>query len=285
MHKIEIKYMPLEREMILEALPLLLEQDVRLLQKNAKKGFVAVYARDVVGILLYDVHGKFLVIDRIAVSPQYQRFGIGTGMLEMLCKLADARKYELVFSFEGESKWDPFYRFVASNGMFHIERQEGFEAVLNVEDLQALCRKHSQSPGNDRKFFDLSKGMREEFLQQVEKVYPEIAEEIRNNNDAYSRKLCCCAVGQQRIKAACFIKDYGTKMELKLLYSLPDSGMLAAKALLQSVSNMELEKQVPVYVSPMGEKAVKIIDALCPSYHIEKRIYVAYYLGKPDTRR
>ena len=142
MGKIEITYKPLERGTILEALPLLLEQDVNLLQKKQKKGFAAVYGRAVVGVLLYDVREKYLVVDRIAVSSQYQRFGVGTGMLEMLCKLAEGLHYQLVFSFEGEGNRDPFYRFVSSTGMFYIERQEGFVAVLREDALKALCRKY-----------------------------------------------------------------------------------------------------------------------------------------------
>jgi len=283
--KIEITYKPLERGTILEALPLLLEQDVNLLQKKQKKGFAAVYGRAVVGVLLYDVREKYLVVDRIAVSSQYQRFGVGTGMLEMLCKLAEGLHYQLVFSFEGEGNRDPFYRFVSSTGMFYIERQEGFVAVLREDALKALCRKYPQMAEKDTSFFALSSKMQEEFLEQAEKVYPEIVAEIRNNNEDYNRKLCCCSVAHGLVQAACFIKDHWAQMELKLLYSLPGRGVLAAKALLQSIANLDQENLVPLYVAPTGDAATKIIDGLCPSYHIEKYIYMAYYIGKSEAGR
>lgn len=281
MSKIEITYKPLDGgAMVLRALPLLQEQEIRKLQRSAIKGFAAIYGREVVGVLLYDLRDRFLVMHRVAVSPQYQRNGVGTGMVEMLCSLADAKKYELVFSFEGENNQEPFYRFVASMQAFHMERQGGFEAVLRADDVRELCRKYSNGHTDDPKFFDLSKKVREEFLEQLERVYPEIVDEIRNDNEAYSRKLCCCSVSHGQVQAACFIKDFGAEMELKLLYSLPERGVLAAKALMQSIANLDQEKLVPIRVAPTGEAAVKIIDGLCPSYKIEKRIYMAYYMGR-----
>lgn len=266
--------------MILWALSLLQEQDVRKLRRNAIKGFTAIYGREVVGVLLYDLRDKFLVMDRIAVLPQYRRLGVATGMLEKLCRLADAKKYELVFSFDGESNQDPFYRFVASTQMFHLERQGGFDAVLDEDDVKALYAKYPHAATADTYFFELSNSTREEFLQQMELVYPEIADEIRYDNADYSRNLCCCSVARGQIQAACFIKDFGAEMELKLLYSLPERGVLAAKALLQSIGNLDQDHLVPIHVAPTGDAAAKIIDGLCPSYKIEKRIYMAYYMGK-----
>ena len=285
MSKIEITYKPLERATILRVLPLLLEQDVKQLQQGTKKGIVAFYERAAVDVLLFYMHEKYIVMDRIAVSPQYQRHGIGTAMLETAGKLAEALKYQFVFSFTAETNHDPFYRFVHSTGLFHTERQRGFEAVLQEKDLRELYRKYPHGAAADTYFFDLSNKMQEAFLRQMEQGYPEIADEIRNHNEDYSRKLCCCAVVQGQVQAACFIKDYGAEMELKLLYSLPERGVLAAKALLQSVANMDQEKLVPVRVAPTGDAAVKIIDGLCPSYKVEKRIYIAYYLGKSEARR
>lgn len=285
MSKIEITYKPLEKDTVREALPLLLEKDLRLLQSQVKRGITAVYGRRVIGVLLYSLRDKYLVVDRIEVLPQYQRFGVGTGMLEMLCKFADAMKYELVFSFEGESKFDPFYRFVASTGVFHIEKQAGFEAVLEEKDLRELIRNYPFGTGKDAHFFDQREEVQEEFLKKIEVSYPEIAEEIRNNNGAYSRNLCCCAVSGGQIQAACFMKDHGEKMELKLLYALPERGILAAKALLQSVANLDQEKLVPVHVAPTGEVAVKILDGLCTSYRVKTHFFMAYYLGKSEARR
>lgn len=285
MSKIEITYKPLERGHILEAMPLLMEQDIKALQKKEKKGFSAIYGRVVVGLLLYEVRGKYLILDRIAVLPQYQRLGVGTGMMEMLCRLAEALQYELVFSFEAEGRFAPVYRFVASTGLFHVEKQPGFVAVLKEKELETLCRKYAYGVEKDVFFFDLSQKAREEFLEQMEKGYPAIAKEIRSETEKYSKRLCCCSVAQGKVQAACFIKDLGSSLELKLLYSLPGRGVLAAKALLQSVANLNGERLVPLYVAPTGEAAVKILEGLCSSYRVEKYIYMAYYLGKPEARR
>lgn len=266
--------------MVLEAMPLLEEQAIRKLQRNTIKGFVAIYGREVVGVLLYGLRDKMFVVDHIQVLPQYQRFGIGTGMLQMLCRLAEAKNYELVFSFEGENNHAPFYRFVASTQMFYIERQVGGNVVLNEEDLQKLYEKYPHKITEDTHFFDLSNKVRMEFLEHVAVEYPEIADEIMYRNENYSKKLCCCSLAHGQVQAACFIKDFGTEMELKLLYALKDRGVLAAKVLLQSIANLDQNHLVPLRITPTGDAAVKIIDGLCPSYKIEKRIYIAYYMGK-----
>ena len=284
MRKIEIICRPLEQDAILRALPLLLEQDVKKLQQGAMKGIYAVYGRETVGVLLYHMHEKYIVMDKVAVLPQYQRFGVGTALLKTMGKLAEAFGYQFVFSFTGTGNQNPFYRFVASTGLFHLEKQAGFEAVLQEKDLQELCGKYPHAPAEDIYFFELTGRMQESFLKQMEQTYPDIADEIRNRNEDYSRKLCCCAVAQGQVQAACFIKDYGTEMELKLLYSLPERGILAAKALLQSVANLEQQNLVPMRVAPTGDAAVKIIDGLCSSYRVEKRIFIAYYIGKSEAR-
>ena len=284
MGKIEITCRPLDKTAIVSALPLLLEQDVKQLQQGAMKGIYAVHGKVAVGVLLYHVYEKYIVMDKVAVLPQYQRFGVGTALLETMGKLAEAFRCQFFFSFTGTGNQEPFYRFVASTGLFYVEKQAGFEAVLKETDLQEICGKYSHTPAEDTYFFDLTGRMQEPFLKQMEQAYPGIADEIRNRNEDYSRKLCCCVVAQGQVQAACFIKDYGTEMELKLLYSLPERGVLAAKALLQSVANLEQQNLVPMRVAPTGDAAVKIIDGLCSSYQVEKRIYTAYYLGKSETR-
>ena len=286
MSKIEITYQPLEGRFIEEALSLLSEKDIILLQKKARKGIVALYKEVFVGVLLYEVRGKYVIMDRVAVPTEYQRQGIGSSLLTTLGKLAEAMKYEFAFSFEGESNRDPFYRFLTSTGLFYIEKKTGFEAVLNEEDLKLLQSKYSYKPDEGGYFFDLSKKAQDEFLLQVEKGYPEIADEIRNwESENYKKELCCCTVSKGQVQAACFIRDFETEMELRLLYALPNRGVLAAKALFQSVSNLDPEYMVPVYLTPTGEATAKIIEGLCPSYEIRKNIYMVYYMGKSEARR
>lgn len=286
MSKIEITYQPLEGENILEALALLSEKDVIRLQNKQRKGIVAFYKGAFVGVLVYEVRGKYIIMDRVAVQTEYQRLGIGTCLVTALGKLAEVMKYEFVFSFEGESNRDPFYRFLTSLGLFYIEKKTGFDVVLNEEEVKHLQNKYPYVPDQDGYFFDLNKKMQDEFLEQVEKAYPEIVDEIRDwENENYRKELCCCTVSRGQIQAACFIKDFNTMMELRLLYALPNRGVLAAKALFHAIANLNPEKIVPVYLTPTGEAAVKIIEGLCPSYKIRKNIYTTYYMVKSEARR
>ena len=173
------------------------------------------------------------------------------------------------------------------NAMMLEKETEIRQKIREAADPLALALRFAQI-GNFIDFGAMDSvddGKLMEFLEQAEKVYPEIVAEIRNNNEDYNRKLCCCSVAHGLVQAACFIKDHWAQMELKLLYSLPGRGVLAAKALLQSIANLDQENLVPLYVAPTGDAATKIIDGLCPSYHIEKYIYMAYYIGKSEAGR
>lgn len=283
MRKIEVTYQPLGKDTMENALSLLLEQDVEQLWQGKLRGILAIYGRIPVGVLLYRLEGTYILMERIAVSPQYQRMGVGTALLETMGKLAAGLKKNFVFTFVGQSNQNPFYRFVLSTGLFYIERQAGFEAVLVKEDLLKLQKKYPCKEGTC--FFDLSSAMQEPFLEQMGRAYPEIADEIRMHPEAYDETLCCCAVSRGQVRAACFVKKHPEELELKLLFSLPGSGVLAAKSLFQSILKLNPEQLMPVRVSLMGDIAVKIIRILCPQYRMENYVYTAYYIGKPEAGR
>lgn len=279
MQKIEMVYQPLGGENILQAVSFLTQQEAEQLLDGKKKGIAAFFCRNVIGVLLWTAYGKELILDKIAVSPQFQRQGVGKDMLQTLCRLAERCGCTLAFSFEGSSKFDPFYRFVSSVGLFYIEKQSGFAAMLRETEVKELHEKYAYEAEKRTLFFEQSERMQQDFLRELERTYPAIAEEIRDMPTDYQKELCCCSVSQGQIKAACFIKKQERGMELKLLYAFPGKGVLAAKALMQSAASISTEQ--PLYLVPTSENAVKILEGLCPSYMVEKYIYTAYYIGKP----
>lgn len=279
MRKIEMDYQPLGGENILQATALLTEKEAEQLLDGKKKGIAAFFGRNIIGVLLWTAYGKEMILDKIAVSPQFQRQGVGKDMLLMFCRLTEKCGCTLVFSFEGSSKFDPFYRFVSSVGLFYIEKQPGFTAMLRKEDLKELQEKYTHETEKRTLFFEQSEKMQQDFLRELEQVYPAIAEEIRDMPEDYRKESCCC-VSQGQIKAACFIKKQEKGMELKLLYAFHGKGVLAAKALMQSAAGIGTEQ--PLYLVPTSENAVKILEGLCPSYTVENHLYTAYYIGKSE---
>jgi GNAT superfamily N-acetyltransferase len=277
--KVEVTYQPLQGGFLTQALPLLSQQTLDLLDCEFLQGFGAQYGRDVVGVTLFRTQGGCMVLEDIRVAPQYRRNGIGSDMLRALCALAQKRRMDLLFSFGAEGLWDSFYRFVASTHLFFLQRESGCTALLRVEEVQALCRKYPRCEKEPTRFFQLSRVAREEFIGQLEADYPDIAWELRSDHPEYREDLCCCTVSGGQVQGACFMKEHNGELELKLLYARPGKGPYAAKALTQTIGELGQSQLMPVRFSPVGDAAMRIMDSLCPVRHIEQRIYTAYNVG------
>lgn len=254
-------------------------REIKLLEEEKWKGYFAVYQEVTVGILLYSVQEKYILLEHIFVKPGYRRHGIGKEMLERLCKFAKLSKKRLLFSFDATGNRDGFYRFVASVGNFMIERQMGFEACLTQKEVSDVGRQNTVKMDGIQLFFDQKKTVKEEFLKHLSKSYPAIAWELEHEPESYRKDLCCCVTDRGMIQAVSLIKKKGKELELKLMYGRPGKGTPTAKAMLGSFQLLTDGEILPMRISPVSESEVKILNFVCPQYEITKRFYVAYYLG------
>lgn len=255
------------------------KQELRLLEDLKWKGFSADYDNVTVGVLLYRVQENYIVLERIFVKPGYRRNGIGTEMLEMLCKFAKVSKKRLLFSFDATGNRDAFYRFVASTHLFFIERQEGFEAYLTENEVLNIGRKNTLKIDNTELFFEQKNSVKKEFIAHLEKSYEQIAWELQYDNKAYRKDLSCCVIEKGVIQAISLIKEAGEELELKLMYGRSGKGNQTAKALLSSFQLLKEENVLPMRIAPVSDAEIKILNFICPEYEITKRFYVAYYMG------
>ena len=255
------------------------KQELRLLEDLKWKGFSAVFNNVTVGILLYRMQGKYILLERIFVKPGYRRIGIGREMLGMLCKFAKASKKPLLFSFDATGNRDVFYRFVASTHEFVIERQEGFEAYLTTGEVLNIGQKTVGKVKNAELFFEQKNSAREEFITHLAESHEQIAWELKHSNQAYRRDLCCCATENGVIQAVSLIKQQKKELELKLMYGRANKGKQTAEALLGSFHNIKEEKVLPMRSTTVTEAEIKVFNFICPEYEITKRFYVAYYIG------
>ncbi len=279
MRKMEITYQPI-RDNLAPIAHFLHREEVRQLGMEELQGIIAYQGTIPVGVLLYQKTEDGLRMHRIFVSGGYRRLGIGTGMLEMLCKYADASGQELLFTFDGESIRDPFYRFLASTHAFYIERTTGFEAYLTKDEVAEVCALHARKSDQAVNFFELSRHLQGELIEQMRKDYPLIAWELQNDNGQYRKDLCYCVADKNVIQSVSLFKEERGVLEMKLLYSRPGKGIAAAKALMESIAVLAEAEAKPMYVSVVNEASMKILDQMCPHYRITKRFYLAYYIGK-----
>lgn len=275
----EIICKPIENKIAPELDDFFSGQERKLLKELKWKGFSAVLGDVTVGILLYSMQGKYILLERIFVKPGYRRNGIGKEMLRMLCKYAKAVKKPLLFSFDAAGNRDVFYRFVASTHDFVIERQEGFEAYLEDKDVLNISPKHTVNPGSGELFFAQKDSAKEEFITHLAGKHEQIAWELKHSNQAYRRDLCCCVTQNGVIQAVSLVKQQGRELELKLMYGRANKGKQAAESLLSSFCNMGKGNVLPVRISVVNDAEKKILDYIFPEYEIVKRFYVAYYIG------
>ena len=280
MRNLHVTYQLLQGAVERQVLHLLSQEERRVLHTKTGHGFAAFYGQEIIGVTLFQMHDRRIILERIFVEPQYRLFGVGTSMLRVLCTLAESHGLDLLFSFEGEGIRDDFYRFVASTQLFSIRRQPGCTALLTVPDLEELCKKYPPGTIAPVRFFELNHIVREEFLYHLQAEYPDIVRELHSGHEGYRTDLCCCSVSGGEVQAVCLVKEHSHELELKLLYSRPGKGVLAGKALLETVGELGRSKYLkPMRLTPVGEAATKLLDGFCPSRHIEKYIYTAYYTG------
>lgn len=275
----EIIYKPMGTKVEYDVEDFLSNQELRLLEDLKWKGFSAVFNNVTVGILLYSMQGKYILLERIFVKPGYRRIGIGKEMLEMLCKYAKASGKPLLFSFDATGNRDVFYRFVASMHKFTIEKQVGFEAYLTTEEVLNIRQKTAGKVKNVKLFFEQKNSVREEFITHLSESHEQIAWELKHSEQAYRKDLCCCVMENGVVQAVSLIKQQKKELELKLMYGRANKGNQTAEALFGSFNNIEEGNALPMRISTMTEAEMKILNFICPEYEITKRFYVAYYIG------
>ena len=279
MSGMQIGYRPIQGNLARIA-HLLQREEYEQLQTQELYGIAAFDGEAPIGLLLYQKNGNTLWLSRVFVSGGYRRMAVGTAMLELLCKYVDASGQELMVSFDGETIGDRFYRFLASTHAFYIERVAGFEAYLTKDEIAEICRQYAKGSGKAVRFFDRGRQQQREFIEDLKESYPEIAWELEQDAEQYRRDLCYCVVDKNSIQSVSLVKENNGLLEMKLLYSRPGKGVLAAVALMDSIAALAQAEPMPLSVSAVNEASVRIVDQICPNYQITKRFYIAYYIGK-----
>ncbi len=279
--RLDIKCKPLGQEERLMASYLLTNMERRMLERGEYGGIVAFVGELPVGVLLYRLHGRFLQIMQVYVSGGYRRSGVGTELVETLHQLGHRKKLSLTASFEAAGSTDGVYRFFSSFRQFAIRQTEGMKAYLSQETIAELSKKYQKTDGSTvRSFFEQSKKVQHELCLELQRGFPAVAWELEQDNGSYRRDLCSCIADKGRVQAVCLIKEIEGELELSLLYTNAKNGVLGAKVLLDAIGSLAVKQPMPLWVSPVNETAVKILQQICPQYEIRKLYYTVCDMGK-----
>ena len=278
----QITYQRIKKEHLSALANKLTEQEYHMLASQALLGMVAYLEEEPVGILLFTkaTDGLFS-LERIEVEEPYRRKGIGTDMMTLFCQKLHEARYELILSFGSVDEDTDFFQFLKSLRTFYIKQEDGFEAFLQEEEVSAICKTFATDKIIPRLFFEQNRNAKQEFINTLEKEYPQIAWELKYMPSTFRSDLCCCETDKNgNIQAICLFKEYEEDMELSFLYARMGNGALAAKALIGSINQFHSREHLPLRMSVVNESAAKILKHMSKHYEITKRGYTAYYLGE-----
>lgn len=276
----EVTYKAIKDEVLHRAVPFLTEEEYRQLLSGSMMGIGAFSEETPVAVLLC---GKWdtaiLTLEKIYVEKAHRRQGIGTHLMKLLCSFVDSGKYDFLFSFAAEGMDAEVFRFLQAQEGFYIEEETGFEALLSAEEVKAIHARFAGKSAKPQLFFAQTKKMQQDFMEELEKEYPAMAWSLKNDQNAFSKELCCCAADQKGIQAVCLMKKHTEELELHFLYAKGGNGVLAAKALMDMASLITEENAAPMRMSLVNETSVKILKQMSKNYTVTKQMYTAYYVG------
>lgn len=278
----QITYQKIKKEQLPALAGQLTEQEYHMLSSEAMRGLAAYQNEEPVGLLLFTkATDGLLSLERIEVKESHRRKGIGTEMMTLFCRNLRKLKFELLISFSSADENTEFFQFLKSLRTFYIKEETGFEAVLSKEEISAICKTFATDKVAPKLFFQQNRNAKQQFLNDLEKEYPQIAWELKHMPAPFRQDLCCCETEKDgSIQSICLISENEEEFELNFLYAKGGKGTLAAKALIGTVNLMQYQEPKALRMSISNENAKNVLQHMSKNYEVMKKSYIAYYLGE-----
>ncbi len=190
-------------------LPIISEEEQEAFRQGGRQGLGAVRDGMACGVLLFQYDGASIQIQYLAVSDSERRKGIGTILVDRLCRLADrdATPIFLDFFVEGDAEEDERVDFFESLYCFSCSRDSdgdhGNAYYVSVDQLKNSVLK--QHAGRERtglsKFYDRSTYKQRAILKKVG-----VSTAIIGEADTAVRQLCCFIGKEEDPLAAVFFQ-------------------------------------------------------------------------------
>ena len=202
----ELKAVSIKKNNLQYFKSLLLPNAERSFSEGKVCGIGAVADKKAAGILLYCHDGFFVTIKYIAVCDALRRKGIGTFLVDTLCRAADSKSMGVTADFfsEGEPSEDDRYLFFSSLTGFSVNQEECAAYDISMEELKKVFGKVEAGKKNAlciRKFYDLTDREKKEFFRKTG-IDPEIAGVNKNA----LKELCIYIGNPADPEAAAFVR-------------------------------------------------------------------------------
>lgn len=214
----------------------------------------------------------------LVVGDDYRRQGIGTGMVQYLCRELYEDATLLTCAFGASGKEDPVYRFFADMWNFTIEDEEGYYCRIPLKALKE-SEKLAGMKGKGRNavpFFSLpereQRSFRNKLLEQDVNYLREIPEED------FAKDLCmCCKTDFGDISAAVFMTQESAESDLELacVWGTPN-GRKDLMGLFAHVNSLLPDREDRyLNIAAVNDASVSLVEKLFPEREIVRRYYMA----------
>lgn len=260
-------------------LPLLPDAEQRRVEQNPEiQAIGAVEESTACGVLLFELIEQTVQIDYLIVADGYRRRGIGTGMIQHLCKIVDEDATPVVCGFAAAGKEAPIYQLFADMWNFSIEEDEGYYCRIPLSHMKenALLASMKGKGGTAIPFFSLpaveQQGFRSKLIEQDVYFLQDIPDED------YVKELCmCCKNGTGMISAAVFLTQEfeGDDLELACAWGAPGAqkdlmGLFAhVGSLLSDRENGYLN------IAAVNSSSVSLVEKIFPEREVIRKYYQA----------
>jgi len=274
----QLTYKAIRDEGIKKIAHLLSEREYKMLVDGVVKGFAAFIDDVAAACLLYRTYDKEIaVLEYLYVDENARRRKLGRKMMDIFCEYLKASKLDMMFEFEAKN--NEIVSFVKAAGDFYIEKNDDFDALISAEETAEICKKFALKELKANLYFEQPKAMQNKFADELEKTYPMIAWQLKNDQNVFEKDLCCCSVDKDGIQAVCLVKETEGVRELSFLYARAGKGVLAAKALTDMIGAAAGKEVMPLKMSIMNETSEKILKQMSKNYEVSNNRYTAYYFA------
>lgn len=278
----EVTLKRIDRELLPDAGYLLTAGEQRRLQNRDDLLGIAAFEQEIcIGILLFSVQSRVCCIERAAVVRSWQHSGVGSRMLGGVIALAQKMGLQLAVPFAASGQRDPVYRWIAARPELTIMREDGFIARVERETIAEAAAQLSQLHLTAAQ--PLFAQPRHSILALCDRIapfFPAIAAELRGDKRTFREDISFCCVSDGAIKAVSLAAEDADGLCLRLLFAESRWGKIALGALYSSMCQMlETTDASHVCMTVTGSEAARLLDRICPSYEITKRLYTGYSVG------
>lgn len=272
-----IRYIRITEETLQWFSPLLPQKEEENL-KNGKGIYAigAAWGKRACGILVFQIVQGIIDIRYLAVSEEYRRKGIATGMAGYLCQHAWPTATPVTCTFSAAGFEDPLYLFFISMANFSVAKEEGIfcrvplASLVENPLLVALRGRKLNHPA----FFSLSRKEQERCFSQMRQQDSFLLDEVSEKE--YCKPLCLCEMEGEKIKAAVFVvctEEGGVDLELAYAWCAQGWQKTLIELLAQASERIPKDAEGYLYISAITPASEAIVEKMLP----ERETLGGYY--------